>query len=45
MKCGAPDGKNLVKREMGLFFGEVFENKRKINFTKCPICPMLCDIM
>jgi hypothetical protein len=37
--------RNVVKRGKGCFFAEVFENKQKINFKKCPICPMPCDIM
>jgi hypothetical protein len=37
--------KNVVNRGKGVVWGEVIENKRKINFKKCPIYPMLCDIM
>jgi hypothetical protein len=37
--------KNVVKRGKGVIFAEVFENKPKINFKKCPKHPMLCDIM
>jgi hypothetical protein len=36
---------NVVKRGKGVIFAEVFENKQKINFKKCPKHPMLCDIM
>ncbi|MGD0161392.1 MAG: hypothetical protein ABSB39_02890 [Candidatus Sulfotelmatobacter sp.] len=36
---------NLVKRGKGLIFAEVIENVEKINFKKCPIHPMRCDIM
>ena len=37
--------KNVVNRGKGVVLGEVVENKRKINFKKCLIYPMLCDIM
>jgi hypothetical protein len=42
---GKISSKNVVKRGKGVFFAEVFENKQKINFKKCPIYPMLCDII
>ena len=29
--------RNVVNRGKGVIFAEVFENKQKINFQKCPI--------
>jgi hypothetical protein len=43
--AGKISSKNVVKRGKGVVFAEVFENKQKINFKKCPKDPMLCDIM
>ena len=37
--------KKVVKRGEEAISGEVFENKSKINFKKCPKVPMLCEIM
>lgn len=36
---------NVVKRGKGVVFAQVIENAQKINFKKCPICPMQYDIM
>jgi hypothetical protein len=35
----------VVKRREGVCFAQVVENVEKINFKKCPNCPMQYDIM
>jgi hypothetical protein len=37
--------KNVVKRGKEVFFAQVIEKMKKINFKKCPNCPMQYDIM